>query len=280
MILTLIAALLAALPAGPAQVTGASRTALVTVSDGRGRPLVDLGPDDFVVTESGAAREILDVRVADYPLVILIDTGHAARDQFADIRKAVERFIARLGQRPIAVGTLGDPPAMIASFEDERRVMLQRLDALAAKPAADTLVLQTAAGAARTLSRDAPLFSAIVIVSATSTDGSRDNVAELINPIVDGGVIVHAVVNAPGPGAPTSGPMEAVRRLSSESRGLFTTIYSPASYQAALDHLADRLAAELMVGYLVPPGSAATDAQVGVRIPGARTRGLGVRPLR
>ena len=40
----------------------------------------------------------------------------------------------------------------------------------------------------------------------------------------------------------------------------------------------DRLASEMVIEYIVPPRSSATDIQVGVRIPGARVRGLGVRP--
>src|SRR5438270_3439366 len=51
-ILSLVIALLALTAGGStAQQTGASRTALVTASDARGRAIVDLGPDDFIVTE-------------------------------------------------------------------------------------------------------------------------------------------------------------------------------------------------------------------------------------
>ena len=55
--------------------TGASRVALASVTDQRNRPLVDVGADDFVIQEAGAAREILSVRPADYPIVVLLDTG-------------------------------------------------------------------------------------------------------------------------------------------------------------------------------------------------------------
>jgi hypothetical protein len=72
--------------------------------------------------------------------------------------------------------------------------------------------------------------------------------------------------------------MEAIRRLSEQTHGQFSFIYSAASYAVALDALATRLARELMVEYIVPPGSQATDIQIGVRIPGARAHGLGVRP--
>ena len=51
-----------------------------------------------------------------------------------------------------------------------------------------------------------------------------------------------------------------------------------ASYQAALDRLADRLSSEMMIEYIVPVGSKPRDVKVGVRVIGARVRGLGVAP--
>jgi hypothetical protein len=70
----------------------------------------------------------------------------------------------------------------------------------------------------------------------------------------------------------------ALRALAEQSRGDFTVIYSSASYQAALDRLADRLTSEMMIEYLVPVGSKPNDVKVGVRIIGAKVRGLGVAP--
>ena len=71
---------------------------------------------------------------------------------------------------------------------------------------------------------------------------------------------------------------QMLRSLADQTRGGFTVIYSPASYQSAIDRLADRLVGELMVEYLVPSGSKPIDVKVGVRMPGARIRGLGVAP--
>jgi len=49
------------------------------------------------------------------------------------------------------------------------------------------------------------------------------------------------------------------------------------SYGAALDRLADKLSAELMIQYLIPPDEAGGDVRVGVRRPGSRVVGLGVK---
>ena len=65
--------------------------------------------------------------------------------------------------------------------------------------------------------------------------------------------------------------------IADQTKGQFTAIFSPASFDAALDRLADRLAIEMMVQYMVPPGPKAGDVRVGVRIPGSRVIGLGVK---
>lgn len=263
----------------PAPQTGASRVALATVTDPRNRPIVDISADDFVIQEGGAAREVLSLRPADYPIVILFDTGAAARDDVALIRKAVERFIDRIGQRPVAVGTFGDPPAMLTTFEDERSALGPKIDAAIANPQGASLLTRGAALAGQMLRAIGPLFSAIVIVSATPLGEEADTPGEVVAPIIDSGAAVHVIANRAGAlSTGASRGMLAIRSLAEQTHGEFTSIYSAGSYQAALDRLADRLTTEMMVEYLVPPGSKPIDVKVGVRIPGARIRGLGVAP--
>jgi hypothetical protein len=277
LILALVATVAAALPAG--RQTGASRVALAAVTDPRNRPLVDVSADDFVIQEAGTAREILSVRPADYPIFLLIDTGSEARLDFPLIQKAAAHFIDRVGQRPIAIATFGGAPALIAGFEDERPAVLTRLGAAAADPAAGSLLLEGAALAGRTIHATGTLFSAIVMLSATGTDASRSQADEMIAPVVDSNAILHVIANRPGQTVSTglrSNP--TLRALAEQSRGEFTVIYSAASYQAALDRLADRLNAEMLIEYLVPVGSKPNDVKVGIRIVGARVRGLGVAP--
>lgn len=259
--------------------TGASRVALATVVDPRNHPLLDVGADDFVIQEGGTAREVLSVRPADYPIVVLLDNGSAASADFPQIRKAVGHFIDRIGQRPLAIGTFGDPPKLVTTFEDDRSTVMARLDAIEADTAAGSLMLQGAALAGQMIRSTGSLFSAIVIVSATPIDASRNPQDEMIAQVVDSGAILHVIVNR---AAQSSGgdirPGPALRAIAEQTRGEYTTIYSAASYQAALDRLADRLTSELMIEYLVPVGSKPNDVKVGVRLVGARVRGLGVAP--
>lgn len=282
-----ISSLLALILAGPIQgpsaavgaQIGTSRIALATVSDPRNRPLLDVGADDFVIQEAGAPREVLSVRPADYPIVLLLDTGADAAADLPLMRQAVAHFIERIGQRPLALGTFGNRPTLLTTFEDDRRTVMARLEEIAADTSAGSMLLQGAALAGQTIRATGPLFSAIVIVSATSVDSSRSTPEEMIAPVVDSGAILHVIANRSGEaagGGLRQGP--ALRALAEQTRGEFTTIYSAASYQAALDRLADRLTTEMMIEYLVPVGSKPNDVKVGVRVVGARVRGLGVAP--
>lgn len=259
--------------------TGASRVALASVTDQRNRPLVDVSADDFVIQEAGAPREILSVRPADYPIVVLLDTGTDARADFPLMQKAVARFIDRIGQRPMAIGTFGNLPKMIATFDDDRQTVLAKLAEAAADTAAGSLLLQGAALAGETIRATGTLFSAIVILSATPADASRNPPEEMMAPVVDSNAILHVVANRPSQSAGSSLRSNPVlRAMAEQSRGEFTVIYSASSYQAALDRLADRLTTEMMIEYLVPVGSKPNDVKVGVRLAGARVRGLGVAP--
>jgi hypothetical protein len=213
----------------------------------------------------------LSVRVADYPIAVVLDNGPGAGQDFPTIRQAAARFIGRIGHRPIAVA-LADPGQLIATFDDDRSVVLQTLEKATPGPSGDGL-FQAIVDAARAISENGSPFSAIVVVSGSPLASVP---SELLTPILESGAAIHVIVVG-GNQVPQQS-RETLRVLADETRGQFTTIYSSASYQIALDRLADRLAPQLMVEYVVPVGSTSgNDVQLGVRIPGARVIGLGVK---
>jgi hypothetical protein len=266
-------------PAASSQ-TGESRVALATVLDPRNRPVLDVGADDFVIQEAGASREVLSVRPADYPIVLLIDTGDDARGDLPMMRRAVAHFIERIGQRPVAIGTLGGTPKFVASFEDDREAVLAAVSSVEAGGIGPSAILQGAALAADTVRGTGALFSAIIVLSSSALDGSAGNPDAMIASIIDSSAILHVIANRAVQTTAGSGfrPTAALRALAEQSRGEFTTIYSAASFQAALDKLAERFTTELMIEYIVPVGSKPNDVKLGVRLAGARVRGLGVAP--
>lgn len=254
--------------------TAASRFALAQVADPAGKALVDIGVDDFVVQEAGADREVLDVRVADYPVVLVVDNGASAREDFDALRAAVARFLVRLGPRPIAVITAAGTPTVVATFEDERTIVSEKLDAIAVGAESKSAPLGATALAARTIQATGALFSTIVLATASPVEVADDAAGEPLAPIIDSRAVVHVVANVARVGAND----QLLRSIAGQTHGDFMPIYSPASYQPALDRISARLTTELLIEYIVPVGSRPNDVKIGVRLPGARVRGLGVAP--
>ncbi len=270
--------LLGAAPAPAQSRLGNGRTVLAAVVNERGMPVVDLGLDDFVVTEGAEPREVLDVHVADYPLVVVLDDRPTASAGTAAIGAAARRFIQRVGERPIALLRLTDGGHPLATLDDDQPRVLEALAGLTPAATEAMGALDTIAQAADLLKGTGAPFSAIIVIAAGTVDASALVRGELLPAILSSGAAVHVVqAREAGDEPADAATADLLRVVADQSRGQFTTIYSTASYGAALDRLADRLAIELMVQYLAPEGERTGDVRVGVRRPGARVVGLGVK---
>lgn len=278
--LTLLVAALAAIPARSQPAAGVGRVVLASVVDRQNRPIVDLDADDFVIEEGGQAREVFRVRIADYPVVVLADNSSAAGADFEAIRRAIARFVARIGERPVALGTLDSPPTLLTTFDDARDVVLKRLEALGIGQTVTVRPVEAIANAVGMIVESGSPFAAIVLMSAAPFPPSEAERSVLVAPVLQSGASVHVVARrTAGPvlGSPTAGDDGVVRDLADQTRGQYSTIYAAGSYAIALDRIADRMATEFMVEYLVPPGAPSDPSvRVGVNRPGARVQGLGV----
>ena len=261
-----------ALCAAPLAQMATGKVLLAVVVDRAGQPIVDLDADDFVVTEGTENREVLDVHVGDYPLALVLDDSGDPSTASA-VRAAATRFIRRVGERPILITTLSSATAVAASFDDERTTVLDKLSTLALSDATPAPLLPVVANAARQVRATEAPFAGMVVIARSANDTRDPASAELLPFIVETQAPVH-VVSLQASGAPPGA--ELLRVLAEQTRGQYTPVFSPASFEVALDRLADRLSSEMMVGYLVPPDGRGGDVRVGVRRPGARVLGLGV----
>jgi hypothetical protein len=249
-----------------------SRTLLAVVAAGN-RAIVDLGIDDFVVDEAGAAREVVDVHVADYPIVLLLDTSGPPAGLDA-IREAAARFVGRVGERDLAI--VGLTNMMITALGDDRAKALADLKSIHADGDAPIVPLETIARAVRLVQEAEAPFSTIVLLSSRALDAPEAGAGEFLKPVLASRIPVNVIALRPAAAA-AEAALDFLRDVANLTRGQYTTIYSPASFAIALERVADRLATELMIQFLVPPGSAAGgEVRVGVKVPGARVTGLGV----
>jgi len=258
------------------QQTAIGRIVLASVVDSRNRPLVAVGPDDFVVTENGQPREVLDVHVADYPVVVVLDDTGAEAERLTAMKAAVTRFVTRIGERPVALAVLSKPDGFIASFDDERAQVLDRIAALGGGDA-PTLPIAALSNAARSLKELGVPFSAIVVVTARPVGTSAEVPPAVVADILDSGAKIQVVIARGANDNPDTARTDLLRVLAAQTRGQYTPIFSPASYAIALERIADRMAAELMIEFVAPAGSAAGDVKVGTRLVGTRVIGLGVK---
>ncbi len=259
---------------------GTGRAVLATVVDARGRTIVDLDVDDFIVEESGEPREVFGVRIADYPVVVLLDNGAEAKGDFEAMRRAAERFVGRIGERAVALGTLADPPNLLTTFDDTREAVLERIAQLPLSSSPWLLPLRAIANGARAIGESGTSFASIIVISSPYSLAQETEPPALLTPILRSGAKVHIVARRPvdGPAQTATARYEALlREIAGQTQGQFTPIYSAGSYVVALDRLADRMAVEMLVEYYVPPGSPVDPTvRVGVKVPGARVLGLGV----
>ena len=272
-IASIVAAVLTASAPLRAGQQAASRLVLTSVTDALNRVVADLGPDDFVITENGEPREVISVYDADYPVVILVDNSAGASGNLTAMREAVASFLDRLNQRFVALGTLADPPALLTSIGDEQSKVLDQLAKVTASTSNVLLPIEAVAAAARMVRDSGSPFAAVVVVSAHSIDAADAQSTRLLPDIFDNNAIVHVVSRS----AASRFGADLLRELADQTRGSFTTVFSAPSYGVALGNVAERLATEMMVEFLVPPAPAVPgEVQVGVKIPGAKVRGLRV----
>jgi hypothetical protein len=256
----------------------ATRLVLATVTDRGSQPVVGLGPDDFVVEEGGGSREVFDVRAADYPVVVLLDNGSDQAENEA-IKRAAVRFVGRLGERGVAVGALTDPPAL-TPFGDGQASVSKQIEGLPNRAGAALTPIPAIADALRIIRAYGTPFAAIVVLVSRPFEPAATEAGGLIGDVLGSRSIVHVVSRHPrmtADGGAGRNAGQLLYELADQTGGRYTTVYAPASYGAAMDRVADRLAMEMLIEYVVSSDpERGRDVRVGVRVPGARVQGLGV----
>lgn len=264
-------------PAGTrGQQLGRSRTILLTVTDDDDHPVIDLLPDDFIVREGGEPREILNARLADYPVVLMVDNGVGRPGDFDPLLQAAERFVDRVGPRPVVLGRLSNPPALVTSFGDDHVAVVEALHGLEVSPARSSPV-QGIIQAAEMLTDVGLPFSGIVVLSAETTETTQMSMLRLARVLSASRARLYVVLHRRGMRDRTN--LDFLANLSEQTGGQYIPIYSVSSFEPAVDRILDRLLTEMLVEYLEPPDAEpADDVRVGVRRPGARAKGLGITP--
>jgi hypothetical protein len=115
------------------------RSLYVSMLDGAGAPVPNLGPSDFIVREDNSSREVLRVVPASDPMqiAILLDNSVAAAFAVPEMRRALPAFIEQLttpsasGRRSeVALVTLAGRPQILADYSLEAAPLVKATDRL------------------------------------------------------------------------------------------------------------------------------------------------------
>ena len=280
---------LASQPPTTATVT---RYALARVLAESGKPLLNApASDDLVVEEDGERRTVISVAPAAYPVAVLLDTSGFARDDFFRLREAATHFVRSLRDREVAVYTFGDRSARLTPFTRDTKALARAVETTFAADGGEVHVIDAFIEAAEEIGRLTPMVSTIVVVSGGGRDRSRRNLQDLREPLSRSHAIVR-VVDRRRPQASTArsggrdqavqtalGDEDILREFVERTQGQFIQIAGASGYQAALDQALEQMASEWIVAYegLAQPHS--RSVRLGIRLPGATIRGIGLGVL-
>ena len=260
--------------------TPRERTLYVSAVDEKGEPIEGLGPNDFIVREDGAPREVLRVSRAIEPIdiAILVDDSAASEQLIPRVREALRPFVARMSDgNQIALIGLADRPTILANYTSNPALLEKGIGLLWPRTRAGSTLLDGIFEVSRGLERRETPRAVIIPVITDGGDFANRQYDQVIQEVKRASVAIHAVTV----GNFNSTDDEELRnrgRMLAEgtktSGGQRVNLLTPMAVQQAFDRLARELLSQYKVVYghpesLIPP----TKFEVIARRPGITMRG-------
>ena len=268
-----------------AQAGDRERTLFVSALDDKGEPVTALAPDDVIVREDGARREVLRISRATEPIdiALLVDNSAAAEDSITHMRDALRRFIAKMaGDNQIAMVALADRPTILVDYTSDAKRLEGGIGRLFSMSMSGMTLLDAIVEVSRGLARRETPRVAIVPVINDGVEFTNRYYRDVIDALKMASAPLHAVTvgsfHISGEQA-TRERAYVLDQGTRESGGQRVTLLSPMGLNTALDKLARELLSQHKVVYgrpqsLIPPEKLEiTSARRGVTVRGAPMRG-------
>jgi VWFA-related protein len=259
----------------------------VSAVDQKGEPVARLGPDDFIIREDGAAREVLRVTPATEPIdiAILVDDGAASQGVLPRVREGLTAFVSAMSKgNQIALVGLADRPTILIDYTQSTKRLQDGIGLLWPRSQAGTTLLDAIYDVSRGLEkRDTPR-AVIVLVITDGGDFANRQYKQVTDEVKRAGAAIHAITVGEFPPAGDDDLRNRARVLSEGTRqsgGQRVSLLSPTAVQQALERLARELSSQYKVVYgrpesLIPPEKIEVSARrPGVTMRGALERGTG-----
>jgi Ca-activated chloride channel family protein len=258
------------------------RTVYASVLDREGAPVASLSARDFVVTEDGAAREVLSAAKADEPMqiAVLVDTSQAATRYVQDVRNAVRTFVRELaGQNQIALMEFGDRPTVITNYTLDLEQLERGVNRLFARQGSGAYSLDALVDASKDLQRREGSRHVIVLISTEGPEFSERYHRQVLDEVRSAATLHAFVLTRRGGRGLDDGRRErelALTRGPSDTGGRSEFLITSMALEGRLRSLANELENQYRVEY-ARPSSLVPPEKIDVEV---KTAGLIVRAPR
>lgn len=270
----------ASAPAAARQAGARERTLYASVVDKNGEPVTGLGPDDFIVREDNARREVLRVSRAVEPmaLAVLVDNSASAEDDIRNIRDGLTKFVNQMrADHDVAIIGLADRPTILQDYTRNAELLNAAIGRLFAQPGSGMMLLDAIVDVSRGLSKREEPRANIVAILTDGPEFSNLHYNQVLEPLKPSGAGLHALTIGTFPAS-----MQDARRNRAavldlgprQTGGQRQTLLSSMAVPGALEKLGRELSNQYKVVYGRPESLIQPETiTVGVTRPGLTARG-------
>jgi VWFA-related protein len=274
---------------GAAQATRATRegTMYVSAVNREGEPVTGLGPEDFIIREDGARREVLRVSRATEPidLAILLDNSVGATSGVTFLRESLTNFVAKMSPgNQLALIGLADRPTIIVDYTEDTKRLTEAVGRLFPLPASGMTLLDALVETSNGLQRRETPRAVIVAVITDGVEFTNRYYRDVVAAVNKAGAALHVL--AIGSFYVTNDDTTRERALvldmgTKETGGQRVTLLADSAVAQALPRLARELSSQYKVVYgrpeslIQPEKIAVASGKAGVTMRGRPARGQG-----
>ena len=244
-----------------------TRTVYVVATDSKRVPVKDLKPDEFVVKEDGKIREVVKAQLATEPMQVCIIVDDNGTGLF---RSGIAAFVQRLlGRNQFAIQTVTGQVMKVLDYSSDVKALSEAITGLKARAGAPDggQLLAGISEAANDQTRRKAIRPIILALTVGGEEHSTLPAHHVLNQIRDSGAALYVTSVAPSalrgtaavekPADLLEGPLnlnEVLGDGSKQSGGRHDEIVAAAGIVAGLQLVAEELANQYVVSYVLPEG--------------------------
>jgi len=240
------------------------RTMFVSAVDQKGEPVEGLGPNDFVIREDGATREVLRVSRATEPIdiAILVDDSAASDALIPRVREGLRAFIASMSRgNQISIVGLADRPTILANYTSNTKLLQDGIGLLWPRTRAGSTFMDALYEVSLGLEKRETPRAVIIPVITDGGDFAYRQYEQVMPEVRKAGAAIHAVTVGDFNSTDHEELRNRARVLAQGTKdtgGQRVNLLTPMAVQPSLERLARELSSQYKVVYgrpdsLIPP---------------------------